>query len=485
MNLHRGGRLDEAETGYRECLHDGEVEAAAPLAALLLQQERYGEAVELLEPLARAAPDSAELAVNLSVGLRRSGRIDEALKFGRRACGLAPTQINGWNALGLAALELGRAEEALVSFESGLRLAPTHPALRLHRAHALRRLGRNGDALSAYTQTVQISPDLLDGWRGLASTQAVLDQVDEALLSRIRALALAPRDSEVAFEHSVALMRAGKLVEAIQGFEVALLADAEDAQAWAWLGRARLAQGDLSAARVAFEQARARDAHDPVIAHFYMAISGTLPAEVESDYIRCLFDDFADRFEHTLVQRLAYDTPAVLARFLRQSNADVATKVLDLGCGTGLMAQQLARLGRVIDGVDLSSRMLSHAREKGLYHELHAAELLAFLHASTSQWDLIVATDVFIYVADLQPVFACVRERLAGGGHFAFSIESSASDGTQLMPATGRYCHAPERVCRELVEAGFVDIARQALVLRLESGQPVAGELLLARCAVV
>ncbi|MEO5559441.1 MAG: tetratricopeptide repeat protein, partial [Dokdonella sp.] len=339
MNLHRGGRLDEAESGYRECLHDGEVEAAAPLAALLLQQERYGEAVELLEPLARAAPDSAELAVNLSVGLRRSGRAEEALQVGRRACALAPTQLSGWNALGLAALELDRAEEALVAFESGLRLAPAHPALGLHRAHALRRLGRNSDALSAYTQTVQISPDLVDGWRGLASTQAALDQVDEALLSRMRALALAPRNREVAFEHAVALMRASKVVEAILGFEAALQTDPDDAQAWAWLGRARLGQGDLPAARVEFEQARSHDPHDSVIAHFHMAITGTLPDEVESDYIRCLFDDFADRFDHTLVQRLAYGTPARLAHFLRQSNANVATCVLDLGCGTGLMAQ--------------------------------------------------------------------------------------------------------------------------------------------------
>lgn len=485
MSLHRGGRLDEVEAGYRECLRDGELEAGAPLATLLLQCERYDEAVELLEPLVRAAPSNPELAVNLSVGLRRSGRIDEALQIARRACALAPMQLNGWNAQGLAALELDRVEEALAAFESGLRLVPAHPALGLHRAHALRRLGRNSEALSAYAQVVHLSPGLLDGWRGLAGAQAALDQADDSLLSRARALALAPHDREVAFEHAVALMQAGKVADAIQGFEAVSQMVPEDAQAWAWLGRARLKQGDLAAARAAFDQARARDSQDPVIAHFHAAISGALPDEVESHYIRCLFDDFADRFEHTLVQRLAYDTPARLARFLRQSSADVAARVLDLGCGTGLMAQELARPGRVIDGVDLSPRMLAHAREKGVYRELHVAELVEFLRESSSQWELIIATDVFIYVADLQPVFAAVRKKLAPGGCFAFSIECSANDGTELLPATGRYRHAPERVCRELGEAGFVDVAREALVLRLESDQPVAGELLLARCPAV
>jgi predicted TPR repeat methyltransferase len=145
------------------------------------------------------------------------------------------------------------------------------------------------------------------------------------------------------------------------------------------------------------------------------------------------------------------------------------------------MAQQLARPGRTIDGVDLSPRMLERARAKSLYRELHTAELSAFLHEASSRWELIVATDVFIYVAELRPVFAAVATHLEAGGCFAFSIECSDGDDTELLPATGRYRHAPERVVIELREAGFVDVAREAIVLRLESGQPVAGELLLAR----
>jgi predicted TPR repeat methyltransferase len=481
LTLHRAGRLDEAEAGYRDCLRDGEAEAGTPLAALLLQQARYGEAAQLLEPLVRASPHNAELAVNLSVALRRSGRSEGALQVAQRACALAPEQVLGWNALGLAALELDRVDEALAAFDSGLRLAPGHPALGLHRAHCLRRMGRNGEALPVYAQVVQGNPGLLDGWRGLANVQAALGQVEVALHSRERALQLAPQDREVAFEHAVALMNAGNVADAAQRFAAMSQTDVDDAQAWAWLGRARLKQGDLQAARAAFERAHACDPLDPVIGHFHAASAGVLPDTVESDYIRCLFDDFADRFEHTLTARLSYDTPAKLARFLRQHGADVATSVLDLGCGTGLLALELARPGRAIDGVDLSPRMLEHARTKGVYRELHAAELTKFLRDASSQWELIVATDVFIYVAELRPVFASVLKHLAPGGCFAFSLECSAGDRTELLPTTGRYRHAPERVGVELSKAGFTDITRETVVLRLEADQPVAGELLLAR----
>jgi predicted TPR repeat methyltransferase len=481
LTLHRNGRVQEAETGYRTCLREGDADAGRLLAALLLQQQRFIEAVGVLEPLVGAAPDNAELAVNLSVALRRTGRLHEALQVAERARTLAPAQASCWNALGLAALELDRNEQALAAFDSGLALAPSHPALILHRAHALRRLGRNADALPAFAQVVAADPGLLDGWRGLANTQASLGRLDAALRSRERALALAPDDPEVAFELAVALLQSGSTDAAAERLEAALQAGADDAQVWSWLGRARIKQGDLPAARAAFAQAHARDPDDPVIGHFQAALSGALPQAVESEYIRDFFNAFADRFEPTLVGNLAYDTPARLARALGEHGADSARSVLDLGCGTGLMAQALARPGRVFDGVDLSPRMLEHARAKGLYRNLHAAEIIEFLHGARAQWDLILAADVFVYIAGLQPLFAAVAARLAPGGCFAFSIEASATADTELLPATGRYRHAPARVERELADAGFVDIVREAIVVRLESGQPVAGELILAR----
>ncbi len=481
IDLQQSGRLDEAEAGYRECLRKGDGDAASALATLLLQRERYVEAAQYLQPLVDAAPDNPGLATNLSIALRHCGRNEDALGVARCACALAPTLPGGWNARGLAALELGHVDEALASFATGLRHAPAHPALGLHHAHALRRLGRADEALAAYAQVVRRHPDLVDAWRGLATTQSALGQVRDALHSRRRALHLRPQSREVALEHAVALMEAGDVAAAVHVFEATVRANKDDAHAWSWLGRARLKQNDLRAARAAFEQASARDPRDPVIAHFHAALSGRLPDAVEIDFIRSLFDDFADRFELTLVKHLAYDTPARLARFLRQHDADGAASVLDLGCGTGLVAQELARTGRVIDGVDLSPRMLEYARKKALYRELHAAELVTFLHRADAQWELIVAADVFIYLGDLGPVFAAVRDRLPAGGRFAFSIECSAGDRTELQPASGRYRHVPERVCRELEDAGLGEIVREAVVLRLESGQPVAGELLLAR----
>lgn len=476
LALHREGRFSEAEAGYRLCLAKG-IDAALPLSALLLQQARHVEAIDILAPVYDAQPGNATAAVNLSIALRSVGRCEEALQAATRACDVAPGNPGVCNARGLAALELGDAQAALSAFEQGLRHAPGTLALELHRSKALRKLHRMHDAVAALERIVAVAPDLLEAWRDLAAAQRALGLHAPALQSAAQALKLAPNDLEVALEHAVALLHAGETAKAVKRLEKL----EGDAQTWMWLGQARLRQNDVQGARAALERAAALDPKNPFIRHFLTAASGGVPEDIEVDYIRGLFDEFADRFEFTLLDKLGYSAPKQIARFLREHGAKDAKDILDLGCGTGLMGAELAAPGRRIDGVDLSERMLAQARAKGVYDELHAAELLGFLRDSPTQWDLIVAADVFIYVADLGPIFAAAFGRLRTGGHFAFSIECSDTSETQLLAQTGRYRHAPEPLAAALDAAGFRDVRRESVTLRLESGAPVAGELLLAR----
>lgn len=480
LAAHRAGRLDEAEAGYRRHLDEGRREMEFPLAVLLLQRARYAEALPVLEKLAQAEPANADVAANLSIALRHCGRPEDALQTARRASELAPGKVQGWNALGLAALQLDRADEALHAFEAGLALDPRNAAMALHRGHCLRRLGRYDAALQAFSQLVQAAPEWIEGWRGLAQVQATAGQLQAALNSRQRARALAPGDAELEREYAIALLRTGATAEAAQCLEQVLRTHPQETQAWFWLGRARLARNEIPAAREAFEQARRCDPDDAEIAHACVALSGALPERVESDYIRSFFDEFADHFDHTLLNRLAYDVPRRLAEFLRRHEAE-AERVLDLGCGTGLMAVELQRAGLTIDGVDLSPRMLRLAEARKLYRALHEGEIAQFLHEANARWELIVAADVFVYVADLRPIFRGVFERLVPGGRFAFSIERSGNGGTELLPQTGRYRHDGERLAQELAAAGFVDVVREAAVLRQEHHEPVEGEFLLAR----
>jgi predicted TPR repeat methyltransferase len=78
--------------------------------------------------------------------------------------------------------------------------------------------------------------------------------------------------------------------------------------------------------------------------------------------------------------------------------------VLDLGCGTGLVGARFHPLARTLTGIDLSPNMLEVARQRRLYVDLICSELTEFLQMQTKNFDLAVATDVFLYIGDLSGV---------------------------------------------------------------------------------
>ena len=83
---------------------------------------------------------------------------------------------------------------------------------------------------------------------------------------------------------------------------------------------------------------------------------------------RDLYRDWAGRYDQQLEQELQYVAPAAIAQMLSLAEPDHTVRVLDVGCGTGLVGVSLRKLGFVhLDGLDFSSQMLDEARRKGVY----------------------------------------------------------------------------------------------------------------------
>jgi SAM-dependent methyltransferase len=85
-------------------------------------------------------------------------------------------------------------------------------------------------------------------------------------------------------------------------------------------------------------------------------------------------------------------------------------RVLDLGCGTGLVAMAIGDLPiESFTGVDLSPRMLAHARAKRIYAELREGDIIADLNSHSQRWPLITAADVLCYMGGLSRVMETGR----------------------------------------------------------------------------
>jgi predicted TPR repeat methyltransferase len=166
-------------------------------------------------------------------------------------------------------------------------------------------------------------------------------------------------------------------------------------------------------------------------------------------YVEALFDQYAPQFEQSLVERLGYRVPQMLDALVSQEMArlgiDGFARALDLGCGTGLMGQQLRAKVAFLEGVDVSAAMIAEAARRASYDRLEKAELVAFLAGRAPSADLVTAADVFIYCGALPPVLAAVVPAMMPGGLLAFSLEAHEGDEPVFLRASLRYAHGVAR----------------------------------------
>ena len=245
------------------------------------------------------------------------------------------------------------------------------------------------------------------------------------------------------------------------------------------LAKALMLRGDVELAKAALRQVIALDPADqlgaaPLLASMTQeqAAKSTMP----DAYIAALFDDYAPRFDAHLVHKLGYCAPELLVIALEQAGARPHfAHVLDLGCGTGLMAKALQGRAEHITGVDLSSQMLAQAKRAGLYARLEQAELATFLQGEpAASADLVLAADVFCYVPDLAPSFIEVRRLLGKTGLFAFTIQTHLGKGA-VIGEDQRVHHAMSYVETLAQAHGFTLCYSAQASSRQDRGLPVPG----------
>jgi predicted TPR repeat methyltransferase len=112
------------------------------------------------------------------------------------------------------------------------------------------------------------------------------------------------------------------------------------------------------------------------------------------DDSRRLYADWAETYDESFARRTGYRLPeAVAAAF---AAAGGSGPVLDLGAGTGLVAERLAARGiGPVDAVDISPQMLARARAKGLYRALVEGDATAGLDLPAAAYAGLVSAGTF------------------------------------------------------------------------------------------
>jgi ubiquinone/menaquinone biosynthesis C-methylase UbiE len=147
---------------------------------------------------------------------------------------------------------------------------------------------------------------------------------------------------------------------------------------------------------------------------------------------RTYYDAFAERYDRGRdrgYHRLIDDQAAALVERVGR-DADV----LEVGCGTGLVLERVARFARRAEGVDLSPEMLAHARARGL--EVREGDCTA-LPFDDDRFDVVYSFKVLAHVARVEAAIEEMLRVVRPGGHVVFDAYNRRSLRWLVKRVTG------------------------------------------------
>ena len=117
--------------------------------------------------------------------------------------------------------------------------------------------------------------------------------------------------------------------------------------------------------------------------------------------------------------------------------------VLDLGCGHGWLSALMSDAGARVRGIDGSHALLAHARRAAPTVEFLHCDLTTGPFPTDQHYDRVLAHMVLMDLPDIDPAIAFVRDVLATGGRFVFTMPHPCffNYRTRSDPETGElYC---------------------------------------------
>ena len=139
------------------------------------------------------------------------------------------------------------------------------------------------------------------------------------------------------------------------------------------------------------------------------------------------YKDWASNYDKDTAKGYGYTAHIVSAQALHQALGKTDGLILDAGCGTGLVGQELNRQGHLrIHALDFSKEMLDRARQKKVYRKHIHANLSKRLDLPDNQYNAVVCCGTFTYGHVKADAFAELIRVTKTSGIICFTIREGA-----------------------------------------------------------
>jgi tetratricopeptide (TPR) repeat protein len=130
MAFEENGEMERALEAYRKVLNvdPGQSELASRVAGLLIQQDDFPQAIDVLKDAIKANPNSAEPYQQLAfIYTRYLKKTDQAIDYANRAIALNPGDVEGYQRLVEIELAAGQERKALEALDRALKVHSNDP----------------------------------------------------------------------------------------------------------------------------------------------------------------------------------------------------------------------------------------------------------------------------------------------------------------------------------------------------------------------
>jgi len=208
MGLEESGEMERALEAYRKVLNvdPGQSELASRVAGLLIQQDDFPQAIDVLKDAIKANPRKAEPYQQLAfIYTRYLKRTDQAIDYANRAIALNPGDVEGYQRLVEIELAAGQERRALEALDRALKVQSADPNfwIRLGKLYVAilfksdsqpkaDELKKTNEIFKRAAENAGNDPDIL---KDVADYYAASQQLKEAIPLYLHVLELQPDDS--------------------------------------------------------------------------------------------------------------------------------------------------------------------------------------------------------------------------------------------------------------------------------------------------
>ena len=415
ITLHQKGQLEEASHIYQQVIsHNPQhFDALKMLGVLAYQRGENQLAIELISQSITINPNYADAHYNLGVALQERGELEQAIQSYRRALAINPDVVDPHINMGNVLKEQGKLEQAISCYQQAIQVNPNHADAYNNLGNIYQGLNKTQQAINCYQQSTQVNPNHADAYNNLGNVYQGLNKTQQAINCYQQVINLCDQMlTSKPYDQKIYNRRQSTL-------------------------------------------------------HLLNGLKGVTTKKAPKEYVQNLFNSYVMKFDHHLTVVLDYKVPEILRKLLQTKLGSnfIFDKVIDLGCGTGLSGQAFRPICRQLVGIDLSPKMIKKAQEKGVYDKIENVDINEYLENRTEKYNMFIATDLLIYVGELEKLFSNISKVAESKAIFLFSTES-VQHTDYVLTNQGRFAHSENYIHRLAKLNKFNVISKENTTIR-------------------